>query len=91
MKIPIILPNILVEELKNSYKNRGCGMNFHETATLTVELELLKVPLRPSTMNQTPYHNRSCKRPRNIKCETIHKTQQSTLIWGNGEHITIND
>ena len=53
----------------------------HETAThqMTVEYKLLQVPLWPSTMNQNPYHNRSYKRPHaKTKCETIHKTQQST-------------
>ena len=56
-----------------------CGMIVHETAThqMTVEFKLLQVPLQPSTMNQSPYNNGSCKRPRNTKCETIHKTRQS--------------
>ena len=37
----------------------------HETAIhrMTVEFNLIQVPLRPSTMNQNPYHNGSCKRP----------------------------
>ena len=37
-----------------------------------------KITFRPSIMNQSPYHNTSCKRPRSTKCDTIHKTQQST-------------
>ena len=57
-----------------------CGMIVHETAThqITVELKLLQVTLWPLTMNQSPYHNGSCKRPGNTNCETIHKTGQST-------------
>ena len=63
-----------------AYKNRRCGKIVHETATdqVTLEFKLLQVPLLPSTMNQSPYHNGSCKRPQNTKCETIHKTQEST-------------
>ena len=55
-------------------------MIVHETAThqMTVEFKLLQIPLWPSTMNQSPYHNVSCKMPRNKNCETIHKTRQST-------------
>ena len=34
----------------------------HQT---TVEFKLLQVPLWPSTMDQSPYYNGSCKRPRN--------------------------
>ena len=51
-----------------------CGKIVHETAThqMTVEFKLIQVPLRPSTMNQSQYHNGSCKRPRNTKCETTH-------------------
>ena len=45
---------------------------------MTLELKLLQVPLRPLTMNQCPYHNKSFKRSRNTKCETIHKTRQLT-------------
>ena len=36
-----------------------------------------QVPLRPSTMNQSLYHNGSCKRSQNTKHETIYKTRQS--------------
>ena len=55
-------------------------MIVHEIATqqITVEFKLLQVPLWPSTMIQSPHPNRSCKRPRNTNCETIHKTRQST-------------
>ena len=55
-------------------------MIVHETVTLqvTVEFKLLQVPLWPSTMNQSSFHNGSRKRPRNTNCETIHKTRQST-------------
>ena len=50
-------------------------MIVHETATdqMTVIFKFLWVSLRPSTMNQGKYHNGSRKRPRNTKCETIHK------------------
>ena len=56
-------------------------MLVHETAIhqMRVESKHLYVPLRPSTMNQIPHHNGSCKRPRNTKCETIHIIRQSTL------------
>ena len=55
-------------ELMKRYKYRRCGMLVHETASqqMTVEFKLLQVLLRHSTMNQSPYHNGSCKRPRNI-------------------------
>ena len=40
-------------------------MIVHETAIhqVTVEFKLLQVSIRPSTMNQSPYHNGSCKGP----------------------------
>ena len=40
-------------------------MIVHETAThqVSVEFKLLHIPLWPSTMNQSPYHNRSVKGP----------------------------
>ena len=49
-------------------------MIVHETTThrMTVEFKLLQVSLWPSTMNQSPYHNGSCKRPKNTQCETIY-------------------
>ena len=55
-------------------------MIVHETATyqMIVEYNLQQVPFRPSTMNQSPYHMEAVKRPRNTKCETIHKTGQPT-------------
>ena len=45
------------------YKNRSGGMIVHETAIhqMKVQFKLLQVPLWPSTMNQSPHHNRSCK------------------------------
>ena len=54
-------------------------MIVHETANhqMTVEFKLLLIPLRPSIMNQSPYHNGNRKRPRNTKCD-MHKTRQST-------------
>ena len=56
-------------------------MIVHETAThqMTVECKLLQVSLWPTTMNHSPYNNRSCKWSQNAKFETIHKNQQSTL------------
>ena len=56
-------------------------MIVHETAThqLIIEFKLLDVPVRPSTMKQSPKHNGSCKRPRNTKCQSIHGTRQSNL------------
>ena len=68
-------------------------MIVHETAIhqITVEFKLLHVPLRPSIMNRNQYHNGRCKRPQNTKCETIHKTRQSTLSIAkivNKEQIT---
>ena len=60
-------------------------MNFqfiivHETAIhqMAVKFKLLQVPLEHSIINQSPYHKEKCKRPRDTKCETIHKTRQST-------------
>ena len=40
-------------------------MIVHETAThqVTVGFKLLHVPLQPSTMDQSPHHNGSCKSP----------------------------
>ena len=62
------------------------------THQMTVEFKLLQVPLRPTTMNQSPYNNGGCKRPRNTKRETIHKKATIHLIYcKKGEHITIND
>ena len=54
-----------------------------ETAThqMTVEFKLLQVPLRPSIINQRPYHNGSCKRPRDIKCETIYETEKQIEFY----------
>ena len=53
------------------YENKRCSMIVHETAIhqITVESKLLKVQIRPSTMNQSPHHNESCKRSRNTNCE----------------------
>ena len=53
-------------------------MMVDETAIhkMTVESKLIQVPLPPSTMNQSPHRNSSCKRLRNTKCETIHKKRQ---------------
>ena len=62
-----------------SYLNRRCGMIVHEPAIhqMTVELKLLQVPLGPSVMNQV--NTEAVKRPPEYKkCETIHKTRQST-------------
>ena len=46
----------LIILLLTKYKNRRGGIIVHETATyqMTVELKLLQVPLRPSTMNKSP-------------------------------------
>ena len=59
-------------------------MTVHEPAThqMTVEFKLLQVPLRPSTINQSPYHNKS-----RTKCETIHKTRQSTKSNAKMENV----
>ena len=48
-------------------------MIVHETATyqMTEEFKLPQVPLRPSTMDKSQFHNESFKRPRNTKCETL--------------------
>ena len=52
-------------------------MIVHKTAThqMTVEFKLLQVTLQLATMNQSPYHNRRCKRPKIQNVKTIHKTQ----------------
>ena len=70
------------------YKNMRCGMIVHDTAThqSTLEFKLLQVPLWPSIMNQNPYHNVSCKRPRNTKSETIQNGEQITInVWLNND------
>ena len=66
-------------------------MIVHETAShhITVEFELLQV--RPPILHQNPNHIGSCKGPRKIKCEYIHKTRYSIYsIEENGEQITTN-
>ena len=55
-------------------------MLVHETANhqMAVKFKLLQVPLQPSTMNQVHIITEAVKE--NAKCETIHKTRQSTLF-----------
>ena len=56
-------------------------VNEKATKQMTVEFLLLQVTLRLSTMNQGPYHNGSCKRPRNTKCELyIEHNNQPNLM-----------
>ena len=58
----------LIEKILTcKYKNWRCGMIVHETAIhqMTVKSKLLQVPL--ATMNQSPHHNGSFKRPQNAK------------------------
>ena len=62
-------------------------MIVHETAIhqLTVES---KLRLRPSTMNQSPLHNRRCKMSRkNVEQFIKHDNRRNLLK--NGEQITI--
>ena len=58
-------------------------MIVYETAThqVTVEFKLLQVPLWPSTMNQSPYQNGSCKRPRVTKANFTDMALISTYLF----------
>ena len=66
-----------------------------ETAThqTTVEFKLLQVPLRPSIINQSPYHNGSCKKPRNknVKLYIKHDNRPNLLQtwWTNNDNWLI--
>ena len=57
-------------------------MIFHETTIhqTTVESKLLQVPLRPSTINQSPHHNEICKRSRNINVKLFIKHENLTNL-----------
>ena len=99
--IGVVIVDVLLKLLNiNNYfrnqiiKNRRCDMVVHETAIqqITVESNLLHVPLRSSIKYRSPYHNGSCKRPQNRKCEKIIKQDyQPNLLKKivTGKRITI--
>ena len=63
--------------------NRRCGMIVYQRAIhqMKVKFKLLQVPLQPSIMNQSLYHNGSCKRPQNtnVKLFTKHDNRSNLL------------
>ena len=51
---------------------------------MTVEFKLLQVPLWPSTINQSPYHNRKVKGPeiQNVKLYIKHDNRPNPMKNG---------